>query len=70
MAFWWVNHNKTFTSEIEGGYIWSPMTNQSGARDRNLYQSNLNKAWRYCIFLCLTENPGNWSGFVTLSKAT
>ncbi len=29
MAFWWVNHNKTFTSEIEGGYIWSPMTNKT-----------------------------------------
>ena len=26
MNYWWVNHNQTHTSEIEGGYIWSPKT--------------------------------------------
>jgi hypothetical protein len=29
--YWWVNHKKTFKSEIEGGYIWSPKKKKDGA---------------------------------------
>lgn len=30
MAYWWVNHKKTFNSEISGGYIWSPQRKANG----------------------------------------
>jgi putative restriction endonuclease len=30
-SFWWVNHKQTYRAEIEGGYIWSPKTNQDGS---------------------------------------
>lgn len=30
MSFWWVNHKQTFTSEISGGYIWSPRHKSDG----------------------------------------
>jgi len=30
-AYWWVNHKQTFKAELEGGYIWSPQRNKSGA---------------------------------------
>jgi putative restriction endonuclease len=31
---WWVNHKQTFQQEIAGNYLWSPKTNQNGARNR------------------------------------
>jgi hypothetical protein len=34
MAFWWVNHKQTHKEEIEGGYIWSPKTNNDGSRNQ------------------------------------
>lgn len=34
MRFWWVNHNKTVRQEIDGGYLWSPKREASGARSR------------------------------------
>ena len=34
MSFWWVNHNKTFSAEMDGGYIWSPKTNINGAHNQ------------------------------------
>ncbi len=33
MRFWWVNQNKTFRQEIEGGYVWSPKRNKNGHRN-------------------------------------
>lgn len=33
-SFWWVNHKQTYKEEIEGGYIWSPTSNQNGARNQ------------------------------------
>lgn len=24
MRYWWVNQNKTYRHEVEGGYLWSP----------------------------------------------
>tara|TARA_X000000950_G_scaffold143604_1_gene177904 strand:+ start:2745 stop:3200 length:456 start_codon:yes stop_codon:yes gene_type:complete len=30
MKFWWVNQNKTWKQEIEGGYMWSPKKNSAG----------------------------------------
>ena len=32
--YWWVNHNQTFRSEIDGGYIWSPKQNSDGSRNQ------------------------------------
>lgn len=34
MTFWWVNHKKTFSSEVEGGYIWSPKQDSNGAKNQ------------------------------------
>jgi hypothetical protein len=33
MRYWWVNQNRTFRQEIEGGYLWSPKRNQNGHRN-------------------------------------
>lgn len=35
MAFWWVNHKQTREHEVRGGYLWSPMRNQNGARNQS-----------------------------------
>lgn len=35
MAFWWVNHKQTRDHEVRGGYLWSPMRNQNGARNQS-----------------------------------
>jgi hypothetical protein len=32
--YWWVNHKQTFRQETAGNYLWSPKTNQDGARNR------------------------------------
>lgn len=32
--FWWVNHKKTLRQELEGGYVWSPKREASGARSQ------------------------------------
>ena len=34
MAYWWVNHKKTYRQEVEGGYIWSPKTRADGVRNQ------------------------------------
>lgn len=34
MAFWWVNHKQTYSAEVGGGYIWSPMTNRNGSKNQ------------------------------------
>ncbi len=34
MSYWWVNHKQTYTSEIEGGYIWSPKENSNGVKNQ------------------------------------
>jgi putative restriction endonuclease len=31
---WWVNHKQTFQQETGGNYLWSPKTNQNGAKNR------------------------------------
>jgi hypothetical protein len=41
MAFWWVNHRKTFRTEIGGGFIWAPQTTKAG--DRHETYTNLTK---------------------------
>jgi putative restriction endonuclease len=33
MHYWWVNQNRTFRQEIDGGYLWSPKRNQNGHRN-------------------------------------
>lgn len=33
-GYWWVNHKQTSRVELEGGYIWSPMTKQGGVRNQ------------------------------------
>jgi putative restriction endonuclease len=32
MRYWWVNQGKTYRSEVPGGYMWSPKTNNKGGR--------------------------------------
>jgi hypothetical protein len=31
--YWWVNHKQTHRQELEGEYLWSPKTNQNGAKN-------------------------------------
>jgi hypothetical protein len=33
MRYWWVNQNRTFRQEIDGGYLWSPKRNKNGNRN-------------------------------------
>ena len=33
MRYWWVNQNRTYRHEVEGGYLWSPKRNANGARN-------------------------------------
>lgn len=33
MSYWWVSQNKTFSHEVGGGYLWSPITNNTGQRN-------------------------------------
>ena len=32
--YWWVNQNQTFKEEFTGGYLWSPKTNNNGAKNQ------------------------------------
>ncbi len=34
MSYWWVNQNKTYEHEINGGYMWSPKKNNNGAHNK------------------------------------
>lgn len=34
MRYWWVNHKQTARHELEGGYLWSPFQEASGARSQ------------------------------------
>lgn len=43
MPYWWVNHKQTYSSEIEGGYIWSPKENSNGARNQTYINLTLTK---------------------------
>lgn len=43
MAFWWVNHKQTYSVEIEGGYIWSPMTNRNGSKNQTYINLTLTR---------------------------
>lgn len=43
MSYWWVNHKQTYTSEIEGGYIWSPKENSNGAKNQTYINLTLTK---------------------------
>ena len=39
--YWWVNQNKTWKQETEGGYMWSPKTNKAGRRSH--YYDNMTR---------------------------
>ncbi|WP_443631377.1 HNH endonuclease [Candidatus Njordibacter sp. Uisw_056] len=34
MKYWWVNQNKTYKSEVPGGFLWSPKTKSNGHRNK------------------------------------
>ncbi|VEB42757.1 Uncharacterised protein [Chromobacterium violaceum] len=34
MRYWWVNQNKTYKSEVPGGFLWSPKVRADGARNQ------------------------------------
>lgn len=41
MAYWWVNHKQTRDHEVRGGYLWSPVRNQNGARNQTYVNMTL-----------------------------
>lgn len=34
MNYWWVNQNGTYTSEVPGGFLWSPKTKSNGHKNK------------------------------------
>ncbi len=42
MRYWWVNHSQTSRQELEGGYLWSPFREASGARSQ--FYDNMRRA--------------------------
>jgi len=34
MQYWWVNQNKTYNSEVPGGFLWSPKVKSDGRRNQ------------------------------------
>ena len=51
MRYWWVNHNKTHTHEINNGYLWSPKLNQAG-RHIKFYDNMMDVHKGDIIFSC------------------
>jgi hypothetical protein len=51
-SWWWVNQNKTYRQEREGGYIWAPQKTKSGGEA--FHHANVSKVkkgdvvWHYC----------------------
>lgn len=43
MHFWWVNHKQTYSAEVGGGYIWSPMTNRNGSKNQTYINLTLTR---------------------------
>lgn len=43
VAFWWVNHKQTYSAEVGGGYIWSPMTNRNGSKNQTYINLTLTR---------------------------
>lgn len=43
VAFWWVNHNQTYSAEVGGGYIWSPKTNRNGSKNQTYINLTLTR---------------------------
>ena len=43
MALWWVNHKQTYSAEVGGGYIWSPMTNRNGSKNQTYINLTLTR---------------------------
>lgn len=41
MNYWWVNQNKTYKSEVGGGFLWSPKKRANGGR--NHFYENMQK---------------------------
>lgn len=41
--FWWVNHKQTYSAEVGGGYIWSPMTNRNGSKNQTYINLTLTR---------------------------
>lgn len=42
VRYWWVNHAQTMRQEVDGGYLWSPVTEAHGARSR--FYDNMRRA--------------------------
>ncbi|OEC50244.1 MULTISPECIES: HNH endonuclease [unclassified Aeromonas] len=43
MRFWWVNHKRTYSAEVGGGYIWSPKTNRNGSKNQTYINLTLTR---------------------------
>jgi hypothetical protein len=42
VRYWWVNHALTMRQEIDGGYLWSPVSEANGARSK--FYENMRRA--------------------------
>jgi putative restriction endonuclease len=61
--FWWVNHKQTHKQEIEGGYLWSPKREASGARSQ--YYENMRLANPGDVVLSYADGKIRFAGVVS-----
>ena len=62
--FWWVNQGQSYSAEKEGGYLWSPKTNQNG--NRNAFYDNMPKVQEGDYIVHWVSRKG----FVAISQVT
>lgn len=62
MRYWWVNHAQTMRQEVEGGYLWSPVTEANGTRSR--FYDNMRFAAPGDVVLSYAEGRVGRAGIV------
>jgi putative restriction endonuclease len=61
--YWWVNHKKTFSQEISGGYLWSPKAEANGSRSQ--FYENMRRASPGDIVLSFADSRIRFVGEIT-----
>jgi putative restriction endonuclease len=65
---WWVNHKQTFQQETAGNFLWSPKTNQNGARNRTY--ENMTLAVPGDVVFSYADGLIKAAGIVTAAAST
>jgi putative restriction endonuclease len=62
VRYWWVNHAQTMRQEVDGGYLWSPVTESNGARSQ--FYDNMRRAAPGDVVLSYAEGHVRRVGIV------